>query len=82
MELLTASEVASQLGVTTDAVYRLCDRKRPMIRHHRIGTARATIRIPADALAEYLAAAEVRPAESPPPLTPPPRRYVPQSLRY
>jgi excisionase family DNA binding protein len=77
VNLLTVKEAASRLGVSTATLYLLCNREKPLIRHHRLGVGRSSIRIPEDALAEYIAAGEV---------TPEPRErrrpYVPQALRY
>jgi excisionase family DNA binding protein len=53
MNLLTVNQVARQLSVSERTVYALCDTGK--LRHARIGTGRGTIRIPEDAVAEYLA---------------------------
>jgi excisionase family DNA binding protein len=78
MALLTVKEAASRLGISTATAYLLCDRRRPAIRHHRLGTTGETIRIPEDALAEYLARSTVAPAAVPGPEATPrrPLRYI------
>ena len=52
MKLLSVSEAAVELGVSENLVYGLCKRKK--IRHERHGLGRGTIRIPQEALDEYL----------------------------
>ena len=51
VKLLSVSEVAERLGVSTAIVYGLCAQKR--LRHERHGLGRGTIRIPEDALEKY-----------------------------
>lgn len=35
--MLTPAQVAERLGISTDAVYELCDEHAPEIGHHRFG---------------------------------------------
>ena len=78
MTLLTAKEAASRLGVSVTTVYALCNRHAPALRHMRIGPKGGIVRIPADAIGEYLTSAELSPADKPPPA----RAYVPRFFRY
>lgn len=61
--MLSVSEVAARLGVSPSAVYRLCDAG--LIRHHRVGLNRGKIRVPEDAVTDYLRSCEVTSANSP-----------------
>lgn len=54
-------EVAVALGVSVQTVYLLCAKKR--LRHIRVGVGRGTIRVPADALQEYINGATVGPGQ-------------------
>ncbi len=54
-------EVAAALGVSVQTVYLLCAKKR--LRHIRVGVGRGTIRVPADALQEYIDGATVGPSQ-------------------
>ena len=65
MEHLTVAQAAERLGLSKTTVYAMCSRERPLIRHYRLGATGATIRIPAEAIAEYLAAAMVEPDWTP-----------------
>ena len=50
--MFSVQEAAARLRVSTSLVYALCDHR--LLRHVRIGTGRGTIRIPEDAIDEYL----------------------------
>ena len=78
MELLTVAEVAKRLRLSGRAIRALCEGAEPKLRHHRVGAGRGSIRIPEDAVEEYLRSSEV----SPLPKSEPFRRYVPQTLQY
>jgi excisionase family DNA binding protein len=67
---MTVRQAAAQLEVSPSLVYALVARGR--IRHYRIGNGRGAIRIPDDAIGEFLKGAEVSP--------PPPRR--PSGFRH
>lgn len=56
---LTVQEAADHLGVSASLVYALCSKGR--LRHARHGLGRGTIRIPPEALEEYLRGSEVKP---------------------
>lgn len=75
MEMLTVPQAAERLGLSKTAVYQLCSRDRPTIRHLRLGAGGATIRIPAEAIDEYLTAATVAPVEREG-RADPPMRYI------
>lgn len=62
MNLLTVEEVSTRLGISKNAVYQLCSRDGAAIRHLRLGKAGTTIRIPVEALEEYLDGATVTPS--------------------
>ena len=80
MKYLTVAEVAERLSVSKAAVYALCARDGAAIRHLRLGAARTTIRIPVEALDDYLAGATVEPREPDRPEPPaPPRRFLRES---
>jgi excisionase family DNA binding protein len=53
MPLLTVRQAAEQLGVSQSLVYGLISSRQ--LRHCRIGNGRGTLRIPVDAIGEYLA---------------------------
>ena len=63
MKLLTPPQVAEQLGMSANSVRELC--KQNAIRHHRIGPKGKMIKIPEDAVGEYLRAAEFGPEKKP-----------------
>lgn len=67
----TVKEVAEFLGISAAMVYGLCTKRK--IRHIRLGVGRGTIRIPEDALKEFLAGATVQ-TEDPTASTPPLRK--------
>jgi excisionase family DNA binding protein len=73
---LTPKQVAERLAVSTTAVYALCEAKK--IGHQRIGagTKRQAIRIPEEALAEYLERTAVLVDIDPPAIEQPQRRTV------
>jgi excisionase family DNA binding protein len=79
MKYLTVGEVAERLCVSKAAVYALCSREGAAIRHLRLGAARTTIRIPADALDDYLAGATVEAWAAPHEPPAPPRRFLKES---
>lgn len=84
MKYLTVGEVAERLCVGRDVVYQLCSREHAAIRHLRLGGARATIRIPEDAVDEFIARVTVEPTttagrEPEPPERP--LRFVRESRR-
>ncbi|MDR3621565.1 MAG: helix-turn-helix domain-containing protein [Paludisphaera borealis] len=63
MKHLTVPQAAERLGLSKTAVYQLCSRDKPAIRHLRLGAGRVMIRIPTEAIDEYLEAAMVTPLE-------------------
>jgi excisionase family DNA binding protein len=65
MAALTVKQVSERMGVSPGTVYGLCSSRR--LRHTRIGRGRGAIRISEEAVAEYLATAEVAPVGAPPP---------------
>lgn len=69
MRRLSVREAADCLGLSSALVYGLCARRR--IRHERHGLGRGTIRIPEDAIEEYLRSVTVgaEKGAAPPPLT-------------
>ena len=75
--ILTVREASLRLGVSAATVYGLCAACR--LRHSRVGMGRGKIRIPEDAVDEYLKAREVGPRKPVPPLLPRPR---PVTLKY
>jgi excisionase family DNA binding protein len=72
--MFTVKEAADRLKCSPGTVYLLCASKQ--IRHARIGAGRGSIRIPEEAIAEYLERQTV--AVSPP--SPAPER--PRPLKY
>ena len=58
---LTVSQVAERLGVAVATVYTLCSRRK--LAHVRIGVGRGAIRIPEQAVEEYVKRATVQPEE-------------------
>jgi excisionase family DNA binding protein len=58
----TVREVAERLRISLQAVYLLCSERK--LRHLRLGVGRGTVRIPASALADFIAQATVQ-AEEP-----------------
>jgi excisionase family DNA binding protein len=60
--MLTVAEAARRLGLSTTAIYDLCSRSEPRLRHYRIGIKGATVRIPEEAIGEYLERSLVEPA--------------------
>lgn len=50
---LTPAQAGEYLGISTDAVYKLCDEENPQILHYRIGEKRSRIAIPMSALRDY-----------------------------
>lgn len=62
MKLFRVQEAAQKLEVSGRTVYELCATNR--LRHLRIGVRRGTIRIPEDAIQEYLASAASKPADA------------------
>lgn len=64
--LLTINEAASRLQVSTALVYQLCARS--LLRHQRVGVGRGVIRVPEEALTEYLQSREVCVKDKSPPL--------------
>lgn len=61
MNMLTVSQAAERLGVSKEVVYQLCSKDHAAIKHLRIGGARATIRIPEDAIEDYIARVTIEP---------------------
>lgn len=80
MRYLTVGEVAERLCVSKAAVYALCSRDGAAIRHLRLGAARTTIRIPAEALDEFISGATVEPSQAAERHTA--TAYVPKHLEY
>lgn len=79
MKYLTVGDVAERLGLSKDAVYQLCSKEHAAMRHLRMGGARATIRIPEDAVDEFITRVTVEPttiAGREPESPDPPLRYV------
>ena len=74
--MLTISEAALRLGVSEGTVRRLVNKQR--LRHVRIGCGRGVIRIPEDALDDYLGGATVGPR----PDKPRPRPMLRVALRH
>lgn len=60
--LLRVSQVALQLAVSKQTVYRLCEEGK--LTHSRIGSGRGTIRIKQSDVDLYLRGAQVQPAGS------------------
>ncbi len=56
--LLTAKEAADRLRCSLSTAYALCQSGR--LRHHRVGLRRGSVRIPEDAIEEYLASTAER----------------------
>lgn len=79
VELLNVQQAAERLAVSKGEVYELCRARR--IRHHRIGIGnqRGAIRIPEDAIEEFLrqTVVDVVPILEPPPPMPQPTRAKP-----
>lgn len=68
MSLLTVQEAASRLGVSSSLVYGLIASRR--LRFCRIGNGRGRIRVPEDAIGEYLARCTFEPNREEPKLPP------------
>jgi excisionase family DNA binding protein len=79
VKYLTVGEVAERLSVSKAAVYALCARDGAAIRHLRLGAARTTIRIPEDAVDEFIGGAMIEPSRQPDAR---PTAYVPRHLKY
>jgi excisionase family DNA binding protein len=74
--MLTVPQAAERLGLSKTAVYQLCSRDRPAIRHLRLGAGGAAIRIPTEALSEYLTSVTFAPVEREEMRADPPLRYI------
>jgi excisionase family DNA binding protein len=76
VRLLSVLEAAQLLTVSVDTVYGLCAAKQ--LRHERLGLRRGRIRIPVEAIDEYLqrVAVGVEEAVKPPPAAPLKLRHV------
>lgn len=61
MSVLTIKEVAERLKVAPATVYTLCAQRK--LGHVRVGARRGTIRIPEEALENYLRGQTVQPAK-------------------
>jgi excisionase family DNA binding protein len=61
--LFTVKETATRLSVSEQLVYALCASRR--LRHVRVGLGRGTIRIPEDAVDEFLRGRTVAVGEAP-----------------
>jgi len=75
--MLTIKAAAERMGVSAQTVYGLCAARR--LRHTRVGRGRGVIRVPEEALAEYLRGREVGAGEPSP--QPPPATYKPVKLK-
>ena len=60
VELLKVRQVAERLAISESIVYDLVGGRK--IRHCRVGNGRGCIRIPADAIGEYLESVTIAPA--------------------
>jgi excisionase family DNA binding protein len=65
MSLLTVSEAAARLGVSPGLIYSLVAGRK--LRFARVGNGRGRIRIPEDAIGEYVSQATFAPQEQKPP---------------
>jgi excisionase family DNA binding protein len=63
--MFTVKETAAKIGVSGQLVYALCTSRR--LRHVRVGLGRGTIRIPEDAVDEFLRGRTVAVGETPAP---------------
>jgi len=70
-ELLTVAEAAKSLACSQRTIYSLCNARK--LRHARIGMGRGLLRVPADAIAEYLSGVIREPVSSAPVPAPSPR---------
>jgi excisionase family DNA binding protein len=61
--MFTVKDTAARIGVSEQLVYALCAGRR--LRHVRVGLGRGTIRIPEDAVDEYLRGRTVAVGEAP-----------------
>ncbi len=66
--MLSVKQAAEKLGVSVSLTYSLITGRR--IRHFRVGNGRGRIRIPEEAIGEYLARVTFAPEQEDPPLAP------------